>query len=156
MSTKRWMQKNDVGNIHVTEHHSVIKRNEIAVCSSTDGPRNHHEKQSQAGRERHTQWTSLTCGAWSTTQMDAAMNQDSPTSRTDFRLLGGGGEGRTGSLGLAEATYFIQNEWQDLTVQHMERQSACCDKPQDKSIGKGIFMHIYQSFCCTAEINTTL
>ena len=76
--------------------------------------------------------------------MNVSMKQkESQTSRTDFRLLGGGEDGWIGSWGQQRQTTSYRMNKQDLTVQHMERWSTCCDKPLEKRIGKGIFMYTY-------------
>ena len=56
----------------------------------------------------------------------------------------GGGEmeeGRTGSLGLAEANYYIRmDKQQGPTVQHRELYSVSYDKPQWKRLSKRVYV----------------
>ena len=60
----------------------------------------------------------------------------SGTQRTDWQLPRRElGEDQIGSLGLADANWYIQNrQQQGLTGEHQEVYSISCDKPQWKTI----------------------
>ena len=72
------------------------------------------------------------------------------------RGVGGVWGGMEWEVGVSRCKLFIyrMDKQQGLTVEHKELYSISYDKPKWKRIFKNIY--IYESLCCTAEINTTL
>ena len=48
--TEEWIKK--MWYIYTMEYYSAIKKNDNAICSNMDGPRDYHTKRSKSERER--------------------------------------------------------------------------------------------------------
>ena len=83
----------------------------LFIFSNMDGPRDYHTKQSKSERERQIPYdiTYIQNLKYDTNELIYETETDSQTQRTDLWLPGGLGEGRTGSLGLADTNYYIQD-----------------------------------------------
>ena len=109
-STDEWIKK--MWYVYTMEYYSAIKKEQSnAICSNMDASRDYHTKLSKSERERQVPYdiTYRWNLKYDTSEPTYEAETDSQTERTDLWLPRGRRvrEGWTGSLGLADANYYI-------------------------------------------------
>ena len=89
------------------------------------------------------------------TQMNLSSNRNRLTDTETCDCQGvGAGEGWIGSLGLADANYYIKNGWMTKSYTKNCIQCAGINHNRKENKRECIYIHITELLCCTAEINT--
>lgn len=154
--TDGWVKK--MCCMYTVEYCSAIEHNERTPSAAT---RMDLERitLSEAGRKRQAPCdVTQHVGPKTWRKQTQLGNRDSQTWRTNLRLPAGTGRGEawTGSLALADASYYMPNGQTDPAAGH--RGLRWTAKSQWVSMGKDgcVYIHTPESLCCRAETNTTL
>ena len=93
------------------EYYSAIKKNKNAICSNMDAARDYHTKWSKTEKEKQISHDSTHLWNLKYDTTEPIYKRDLWTQRTDLWLPGGKGlgEGWSGSLGLADVSFYIEN-----------------------------------------------
>ena len=99
--------------VHIYNELLLSHKKELnnAICSNMDGPRDYHTKWNKSERERQIPYdiTYMWNLKYDTNEHIYGTETDSQRAQTCGRQGGRGGGGWMGSLGLADANYYIEN-----------------------------------------------